>query len=82
MSLKVTFATKLFFVIKYKKPAKNHPTKFLSPPHLPRPTKIDSPSTKQQFSSYNSIKAEFLAVVIAPAAFLFYFHTLWAHRSC
>ena len=34
-----------------------------------------SPPTKQQFSIYNPIKTAFLAVVIAPAPFLFQFHT-------
>ena len=38
----------------------------------PLPTKFLSPTTsKQQFSSYNTIKTAFLAVVIAPVPFLF-----------
>ena len=41
-------------------------TKFL----FPAATKSHTP-TKQQFSSYNPIKTAFLAVVIAPAPFLF-----------
>ena len=45
---------------------KSPTNKFLSPP-----PKVNSPPTKQQFSSYNPIKTAFLAVVIAPAPFLF-----------
>ena len=35
------------------------------------PTKSQPPPTKQQFSSCNPIKTAFLALVIAPAPFLF-----------
>ena len=51
-------------------------TKFLFPASLstkflfPATTKSHIP-TKQQFSSYNPLKTAFLAVVIAPALFLF-----------
>ena len=46
----------------------------IPPPHLEKspPPQINyPPSTKQQFSRYNSIKTTFLAAVIAPAPFLF-----------
>ena len=43
----------------------------ISPPPHPTPPQSQFPTTKQQFSSYNSIKTAFLAVVIAPAPFLF-----------
>ena len=50
-----------------------------SPPHLEKfpPSRLlrtkylSPPTTKQQFSSYNSIKTAFLAAVIAVAPFLF-----------
>ena len=42
----------------------------ISPPP-PLPPQSQFPTTKQQFPSYNSIKTAFLAVVIAPAPFLF-----------
>ena len=50
---------------------------------LPPSHQIFIPSTtKQQFSSYNPKEIAFLAVVIDPAPFLFYFHSFWTHRSC
>ena len=64
-----------------------------SPPHQPRicssppPVRLPphqifiSPSPHQQFSSNNSIKTLFLAVVIAPVPFLFYLHTFCTQRS-
>ena len=52
------------------------PPRKTSPSRLPPPTtksQFRPPHTKQQFSSYNPIKTLFLAVVIAPAPFLFNF---------
>ena len=50
---------------------------FIPPPPQP---KFNPPN--KQFSSYNPTKTAFSAVGIAPAPFLFKFHTLWTHRSC
>ena len=47
------------------------PTKFLFPPPPPPPPKVNSSPTKQQFPRYNLTKTAFLAVVTAPAPFLF-----------
>ena len=41
------------------------------PSRLPTPPNVYPPTTKQQFSSYNPIKAPFLSVVIALTLFLF-----------
>ena len=58
-----------------------HLEKSSPPSGLPPPQpKVNSPTTKTQFSSYNPIKTEFLTVSIAPAPFFFNL-TLFGHTG-